>query len=243
MNFNYNEKLESRNFVDNVNFSKDDPCIWNVYPAGASGDLLASIINCHYGNTGSNYYGINNNGQVIFRPTDCKITNNRQESNSPLFDEQHFYDIAESLGQRNLNYSLLDQVIFSCHMYRNTNIKQILSNFPKSKIIRTYVIDSHGNTLVEFLRSLKNKNNITTVDLSLLSTNTTNQVNLLDHPMVLNIPFGALFNEESYYDWYDQIIKFLNLNGRLICFDYVKYYLSKQHRSIQHLLIEYSKTL
>jgi hypothetical protein len=60
---------------------------------------------------------------------------------------------------------------------------------------------------------------------------------------VLTIPFGALFNEDSYYKWYDQIIKFLNLNGRLICFDYVKYYLSKQRPSIQKMLINYSKNL
>ena len=75
MNFDYTEKLESQNFIDGVDFTRHDPCIWNVYPQGASGDLLASIINCHYGRTGSDYFGINNHGQVIFRPSDYKITN------------------------------------------------------------------------------------------------------------------------------------------------------------------------
>lgn len=241
MNFDYNEKLETKNFVDNVNFSRDDPCLWNVYPSGAGRDLLASIINCHYGNTGSNYYGINDNGQVIFRPSDYKITNLRQQSNSPLFDDQHFYDIADSLGQRNLNYSSLDQFIFSCHLCSEANIQKILSTFSNAKIIRTYVLDSRGGQIVKFLEHLKNKNIVTTIDLSL--PNTISQNELFDHPSILNIPFGALFGEESYYKWYDQIIKFLNLNGRLISFDYIKYYLSKQNQSIQTLLVEYNKTL
>ena len=65
----------------------------------------------------------------------------------------------------------------------------------------------------------------------------------VSHNRVLTVPFGVLFNKDSYYAWYDQIIKFLNLPGRLICFDYVKYYLSRQHPSIQPLLINYSKNL
>ena len=77
MLINYNEKLESRNFVDNVNFTKNDECIWIVYPPGASGDLLASIINRHYISTGCDYFGIDDRGQVIFRPSDYKKTNLR----------------------------------------------------------------------------------------------------------------------------------------------------------------------
>jgi hypothetical protein len=62
---------------------------------------------------------------------------------------------------------------------------------------------------------------------------------LISHPNVLNIPFGVLFNEQSYYKWYDLIIKFLDLNSRLICFDYIKYYLLKQHPTIKPILISY----
>ena len=41
---NKNDLLESRNFVDGVDFTRDDPCIFVVYPAGSAGDLLISII-------------------------------------------------------------------------------------------------------------------------------------------------------------------------------------------------------
>jgi hypothetical protein len=61
---NRNDNLESRNFVDNVNFSAADPCIWVVYPGGASGDLLISIIDKHYLRTGCEYYGIDDSGRV-----------------------------------------------------------------------------------------------------------------------------------------------------------------------------------
>lgn len=233
MNFDYNKNLEPCNFVDGVEFSKHDECIWNVYATGASGDLLASIVNAHYGRTGSDYFGINDNGQVIFRPSDYKLTNLRHYNNRPLFDDQHFYDISDSLGSRNLNYSLLDQFIFSNHLHQPHEIEHILATFPKARIINTYINDVSGSELVKFMSKLKN--------------NGSHGGGLITEPVahsrVLNIPFGALFNEIGYYHYYDQILNFLNLNGRLICFDYVKYYLSKQHPEIQNKLIEYSKTL
>jgi len=243
MNFDYNPRLESKNFVDGVNFTCQDSCIWNVYPPGASGDLLASIINCHYGRTGCNYFGINNHGQVIFRPSDYKITNIKDYSRSyvgqqhePLFDDQFFYDIAESLGQRQVNYSICDQFIFSCHLYQNHQINDILDKFPKCKIIRTYLADQHGVKIANFMSKLKNNNIVSDIK---LSENQTLNNKLIFHTNVFNIPFGVLFNKRSYYKWYDLIIKFLNLNGRLICFDYIKYYISKQHPKIQDTLISY----
>ena len=54
----YNPKVEPQNWQDGVDFSYTDPCIFVVYPAGASGDLLASIVNSHYLSTGSDYFGI-----------------------------------------------------------------------------------------------------------------------------------------------------------------------------------------
>ncbi len=236
----YNAKLESRNFVDNVDFTKNDECIWNVYPVGASGDLLASIINCHYISTGCNYFGITDQGQVLFRPSDYKITNARDQNNKILFDDQHMFDIATSLGGRNLNYSIMDQFIFSNHLYKNNQIQSIIDNFPKAKIINTYIVDNHGKAIVEFLALLKNKDIVTDVA---LPKNYKFDVELINHDRVMNIPFGSLFNEESYYKQYDSIIKFLNLNGRLICFDYVKYYMSKQHKLIKSTLAEYGDNL
>ncbi len=237
---NYNVKLEPGSFVDDVNFTKKDECIWNVYPPGAAGDLLASIINRHYINTGSDYFGINDHGQVIFRPSDYKITNIRMLNKEPLFNDQHMFDIAKSLGERNLNYSLIDQFIFSNHLYRNHQIQSIIDNFPKAKIINTYIVDNHGKEIVDFLNSIKNKGVMPNFQ---FTKNYKFNVELINNNRVINVPFGALFNKESYYKWYDNIIDFLNLNGRLICFDYIKYYLTKQVDPIQHKIVDYSKTL
>ena len=241
MNFDYNKHLEPQNFVDCVDFTKEDPCIWNVYPAGAAGDLTAAIINFHYGNAGCDYYGINDKGQVIFRPTDYKLTNNKQQQGQVLFDQQHFFDISESLGHRNLNYSIMDQVIFSCHMYHHNEINEILSTFPQAKVINTYIADQAGKQLIDFLANLKNFNN--QADASRLSVDAVYSSQPFEHPRVLNIPFGSMFNSDSYYKTYDKIVNFLNLNGRLICYDYIQYYLSKQHPDVQEKLVEYSKTL
>lgn len=240
MLFDYQKKLEPRNYVDGVDFSANDPCIWNVYPPGASGDLLASIINAHYGRTGSDYFGINENGQVIFRPSDYKITNIRDQQKKPLFDDQHFYDIADALSSRNINYSMCDQFIFSCHLHRDRQIRVLLNKFPRCKILRTYPVDLHGVEIMNFMSQLKNVGLL--VDPK-LGQNEILDNKLICHPNVLNIPFGGLFNKQSYHKWYDLIIKFLDLNGRLICFEYIKYYLSKQHPKIKNILISYGHQL
>jgi hypothetical protein len=230
---NKNNLLESSNFVDGVDFTRNDPCIFVVYPAGATGDLLISIIDKHYLRTGCEYYGIDDNGRVHMFTTDYESLDlNRKYK----FDQQWFYDLASSLGDRNLNYSLLDQVIFGCHMYQVSQIQYILDTFSQCKIIRILPVDDAGWELTMSLANLKvgKYNNPAKAKLN---------TEIINHSRLLNVPFGALFNEDSYYKWYDQIIKFLNLNGRLICFDYVKYYLSKQHPSIRELLVNYSKNL
>jgi hypothetical protein len=153
------------------------------------------------------------------------------------FNDQWFYDLAENLGNRNLNYSLLDQVIFGCHMYQDLQIQYILDTFPQCKIIRIVPADHQGQELIHALSNLKLNTTKVNSNRNFVPSNSIND------SRVLSIPFGSLFNEKLYYKWYDHIINFLNLNGRLICFDYVKYYLSKQHNSVQSMLVEYSKTL
>jgi len=229
---NKNNLLESRNFIDGVDFTRDDPCIFVVYPAGATGDLLISIIDKHYLRTGCEYYGIDDNGRVHMFTTDYESLDLNKKYK---FDQQWFYDLASSLGDRNLNYSLLDQVIFGCHMFQVSQIQYILDTFPHCRIIQIMPVDDVGKKLMMSLAKLK----IEEYNPTIVKLNT----ETITNDRVLTIPFGALFNEDSYYKWYDQIIKFLNLNGRLICFDYVKYYLSKQHPSIQKMLINYSKNL
>ena len=81
------------------------------------------------------------------------------------------------------------------------------------------------------------------MDYSVLNNTLEHHPELVNDKRVLNIPFGMLFNDISYYKCYNTILSFLELEGILICFDYVKFYLSKQHPEIKNLLVEYSKSL
>ena len=233
---NKNDSLESRNFVDGVNFTRNDPCIFVVYPAGAAGDLLISIIDKHYLRTGCEYYGISDTGRVHMFTTDYESMDLNQHY---IFDDQWFYQLAGNLGNRNLNYSLLDQVIFGCHMYQSASIQYILDTFPRAKIIRIMPKDCTGAHLLKWMRNFKLKNVISNIT----TESTDFKSDVFVHDRVFNLPFGSLFNEDSYHRQYDLIIKFLNLNGRLICFDYVKYYLSKQSELVRSALVDYSNTL
>lgn len=227
-----NEALESRNFKDCVDFTKEDPCIFVVYPAGASGDLLISIVDKHYIRTGCEYYGIADNGRVHMFTTDYESMDLK---NIRVFDNKFFNMVAESLGNRNLNYSLLDQVIFGTHMWRDTEVELILHTFPKAKVIRILPHDSKGNDILYTLAQKK------LGDLGLVQSTLTQT--LFADPRVLEIPFGSLFNQANYFKQYDRIINFLNLNGRLICFDYVQYYLTRQGQTLAKTLEDYSKTI
>lgn len=234
---NHNPSLESRNFIDGVNFTRDDSCVFVVYPAGAAGDLLISIIDKHYLRTGCEYYGISDSGRVMIYTTDYEVMDiSLEQTGQVTFDQQWFYDLAEKLGQRKLNYSLLDQVIFGCHLYREEQIKQVLDNFSRAKIINIYPKDKPGLHLINKLRSIKLKNSS--------DQNQELSSGVFCHDRVLNIPFGCLFDKTSYSIYYNKILEFLGLDQRqLISFDYIDFYLSKQDKSVATLLTEYSKNL
>jgi len=233
-----NEQLETRNFVDGVDFSKDDPCIFVVYQTGAAGDLLISIIDKHYLRTGCEYYGIDNNGKVHLYTTDYEKLDINAEKNGREyeFDQQFFWDFAENLGNRNLNYSLLDQVIFGCHMYEDNQVEYILRTFPKAKVIRILPQDQAGDDIRNALAYKKLNPDATKIKSVMYQTKIKNK-------RILEIPFGSLFNETDYYKQYDRIINFLNLKGRLICYDYVQYYLTRQGPKFKKTLEDYSKTI
>jgi len=237
MLFKKNEMLESRNFVDGVNFTRNDPCIFITYPSGAVGDLLISIIDKHYSQTGCEYYGIADNGRVHMFTADYEMLDLQR---TYKFTDQWFNDLAGSLGMRNLNYSIMDHIIFGCHMHKPTQIQYILDTFPNAKIINIFPVDKYGKQLVKFLKKFKLHNDVKEI---IHEIEVSDVVACIENRRILNIPFGALFNQNLYNKYYDQIIDFLELNGRLICFDYIQYYLSKQHPIIKNELINYSKTL
>ena len=233
-----NDQLETRNFVDGVDFTKEDPCIFVVYPGGASGDLLISIVDKHYLRTGCEYYGIDNNGKVHLYTTDYDKLDINAKKNGRVyeFDQQFFWDVAENLGNRNLNYSLLDQVIFGCHMYKDNQVEYILKTFPKAKVIRILPQDQEGDDIRNALAYKKINPDAIRIKSVMYQTKIKNK-------RILEIPFGSLFNKTTYYKQYDRIINFLNLKGRLICYDYVQYYLIRQGSEIKKILEDYSKTI
>lgn len=232
----HNSNLESRNFVDGVDFTKNDPCIFVVYPAGAAGDLLISIIDKHYLRTGCEYYGISDTGRVMTCTTDYEMIDIELVKTKTVdFSQQWFYNLSDKLGERNLNYSLLDQVIFGCHLYTAENITYILDTFTKAKVINIYPKDVTGSTIISNLRNIKLINTSTKIKFKENDT--------VDHERVLNIPFGCLFNKNLYSNYYNKILNFLNLPGQLISFEYINFYLSKQDAKIKNMLIEYSNQL
>ena len=230
---NHNPALETRNFVDGVDFTKTDPCLFVVYPGGAAGDLLVSIIDKHYLRTGCEYYGISDRGRVMIYTTDYEIIDIEIKNTGQVkFDQQWFYDLADKLSERNLNYSLLDQVIFGCHLYKPAQIKQILDTFEQAKIINIYPKDEIGVNLINTLASIK----LGSKNAQLFDSM------IFQHPRVLNVPFGCLFDKLSYSMYYSKILDFLSLGNRqLISFDYIDFYLSKQNPTVAAQLMEYSK--
>jgi len=156
--------------------------------------------------------------------------------NIRVFDNKFFNMVAESLGNRNLNYSLLDQVIFGTHMWRDAEVELILRTFPKAKIIRIMPQDQAGHDIIKAMVQKKLDPDGNTSSSLMYQTK-------INNARVLEIPFGSVFNQTNYYKHYDRIINFLNLNGRLICFDYVQYYLTRQGPEIAKTLEDYSKTV
>ena len=218
----YNSKTEK--FVDYVNWTKDDPCIWVVYPAGAAGDLVAAIINFHYVDTGAKFHGITETGQVIFRDTNKKIVNLTQ-----TIDLSIVKDIESCLSEENTNYSKIDQIIFSNHSYKEQDIEKILNVFTKSKIIRIIPKDENEYNVIQELSSYKNG----------ISGKTNNNNWLpLDNckEQVLEIYFGNLFSRDKFNQTYKKIRDHLNLPYKLISYNFIEFYLSKQDKTILQAL-------
>jgi len=148
----------------------------------------------------------------------------------------------ENLGNRNLNYSLLDQVIIGVHMHTPEENQYILNTFNKCKIINIYPYDSFGDQIIRKLAHAKLKNKIIDLDYT-NNIDYTNNNSLNSDPRIINIPFGCLFNEELFEKTYKNIINFLDLPGKLIRYDFIKYYLSKQQNGMDKELIDYSTLL
>lgn len=236
----HNPQLESRNYVDGLVFTRSDPCVWIVYPPGAAGDLLISILNQHYLRTGCEYYGIDDRGRTMIYTTDYEMIDLAlKEKQTVDFDDQWFYNFSDQLGQRNLTYSMLDQVIFGCHMWQAQDIQKILDNFSQARVINIYARDRHGQSIIKNIAKFKLQSQAPS-DIANFD-NQPFQPNIVDHQRVLNVPFGLLFDRSSYDKCYADIRQFLSLPAPLICFEYVEFWLSKQHDQLKRQLKNYSK--
>lgn len=225
----YNPSIE--NFEDLVDFNQNSHCTWIVYPAGAAGDLLASIVNFHYVRTGARFFGFADNGQAVFRDSNNKDFNHNQKV------DQHFINTTnQALGNHNLNLSLLDNVIFSNHGWQQSKVKQIVDFFPNAKVIRILPYNNVESSIVKWLSNYKNQNKIGSFKLD----EKFEPLHGIAHPRVLEIRFGHLFQEETFEQCYTGIVDFLNLGFKLIRFDFVKFWLSKQHPTIQDQLLKLS---
>jgi hypothetical protein len=227
---------ELEKFKNSTHFTKDDPCVWVVYPGGAAGDLLSSIINYHYVNTGAFFKGVDANGRAIFQSTDDKLVNFILQDNYDqlIINEKFFLDINRTLSEKNTNYSCLDQFIFSNHAFRANNISIILDNFPKCKIIRILPKTLFEKKIIKWLGEYKNKEVILPIS---ESADTNISLDGIVDDRLLNVYFGDLLNSQRFENMYEQIVKHLNLNGKLVRFEFIEYWLAQQHEYIVPFLV------
>lgn len=221
----YNSSLE--NFVDLVDFTANTPCTFIVYPAGAAGDLLSSILIKHYCNPAAEFFGITDTGQAIVRDSDYKYFNKNLKCDDVMLDHVNTH-----LSDKNCNLSNIDQIIFSNHGYTKESIFDILSFFKQARIIRIIAKNYTEHNIINWLHEYKNFGIIK----EFVNVNTNYEVEFVNDERVLNIFFGDIINETRYEQTYDKIIKHLNLPYKLVRYDFIKFWLSKQHPNIKHLL-------
>lgn len=229
----YNPDLE--NFVDGIDFDASQPCIWVVYPPGCAGDLLASIINFHYVETGAKFRGITNSGQIIFRPSDQKYSNQLANLKQLEFTDSFFFNIADILASVNLNWSKMDQFIFSNHCYLDSDIQSILGKFENCKVVRLLPKTQNEEKITRWLAQFKNRKVILT--LPVLDNDA--EIEWADHQdrRVLTVYFSDLIDAEKFESTYQMILAHLDIKSALVRYDFIQDWINQQHPDIQECII------
>jgi len=218
-----------------VDFTQQDPCIWIVYPPGAAGDLIASVVNFHYARTAARFCGINESGQVVFRPSDDKIGNFYFIKNNQIQLNQHFiYSVNEKIGNKHLNYSLLDTVIFANHAWKDESVCSILDFFPAAKVIRILPKNNLEKQIIHWLAQYKNQNLI--LDLPNLESLEPITLSNFTDTRLLDIYFGDIFKLETFEELYNHIIRHLDLPYKLVRYDFINYWFTQQPSQIKTTL-------
>ena len=229
----YNSDLET--FVDGVDFTREDSCIWVVYPPGAAGDLIASVVNFHYARTAAGFRGITESGRVIFRTTDEKVVNLNFIKNNLIELNQNFINLVnKQIGNKHLNYSLLDAVIFANHAWRDESVCSILDFFPAAKVIRILPKNNLEKQIIQWLAQYKNQNVL--LDLPNLESSEPIALSNLKDPRLLDVYFGDIFKLETFEELYNHIIRHLDLPYKLIRYDFINYWFTQQPSQIKTTL-------
>lgn len=233
--FTFRPELEI--FQDHVNFEANSPCTWIVYPAGAAGDMLASIVNYHFASTSARFMGYKDTGQVIFRASDQKFSNQQKTLE---FNDHFFAGVNRELATANVNISKLDQLIFSNHWHDTDSVNKILHSFPNGRVIRINITSMYHLQLIRFCASLKNRNVIRSTvlhaNLKKVAPEPFFIVDPIADPRVLEINFDEIFNSNSFELMYDRLIKFLGVPIKLIRFDFVQHWIDQQHPTVQQAI-------
>ena len=229
--FEYNS--QGSKIVDGIQkFNENSDCVWVVYPPGAAGDLVASIINFHYAHTGSKFLGITETGKVTFLPSDGEKSNPHKQNIT--FDSKFFEEINEHMKVNHVFIFNLDKFIIANHFVREHEVQKVLDKFPNSKIIRITPKTEFEMSVIEWFKIAKNQNEFTEVPV-IGESKSLKWDNLVDDRL-LEIPFSDLINSHRFERVYDSIVSHLDLNIKLIRFDFVEYWLSRQHSAIQPAL-------
>jgi hypothetical protein len=233
----YNPNIEI--FVDGVDFGPDDRCTWIVYPPGGAGDLLASIINFHYVETGAKFKGINHRGKVIFESSDQKHINKLLQINQLRFDNQFFYDIADILSSKSTNWSKMDCLLFSNHLYRDHHVQMILDAFENCKIIR-FLPKTHGDqALIEWLGEFKNSvpDGVPKFVMPGDCDKEITYKNIVDSRL-LTVFFNDFINSTKFKSTYQTIQSHLGFPGPMVTYDFIKFWIDQQPSMIRSYITQ-----
>lgn len=234
----YNPNIDI--FVDGVDFGPDDLCTWIVYPCGGAGDLLASIINFHYAETGAKFKGINDRGQVIFKASDHKYTNKLFQANQLSFDNQFFYKIADILSSESTNWSKMDRLVFSNHLYQDQHTQMILDTFKNCKIIRLLPKTNGEQAVIEWLGKFKNSDSDLVPQFVMPGDHTKEitYTNTISDSRMLTVFFKDFINSTKFGSTYQTIQSHLGFPGPMITYDFIKFWIDRQHPTVRSHLVE-----
>ena len=144
--------------------------------------------------------------------------------NQPLF-----------LSVINLNWSKMDQFIFSNHCYSDHDLTQILGTFKNCKIIRLLPSTLNEQKIINWLACLKNSNVATSVPR--FDADSSVDYKQYSDQRILTIYFGNLMRSKTFESTYQSVLDHLGLPCAAVSYEFVKFWISKQDARIQECIL------